>query len=287
SAYQSPFVVPGVVLGVLAAARRRRLRGMLGILGFGVLAWWLATHRLERFLVPLLPLAAVIAGVGFADAYRRLRSAFDTGADRPSSPNPVETTPIESRRTDRRSRRCRPVAAAEAPSRRRASPIVSVVVGCAVLITAVDWLSVTTSLGGDNRYFVSLEALAHERMSPPIRALNALDTAPGEAILSVGDAALFYLEKPVVYATCFDRHPWRTIAEGRSPEEIARELNARRIRYVYVNASELARYRSPGNYGFDPFVQLAQFTALERAGILRRIAEGDSPQYVVYRVESP
>ncbi|GAB6164229.1 hypothetical protein JCM19992_02290 [Thermostilla marina] len=286
---QSPFVLPGVVLGVLAAIRRRRLRGMLGVLAFGVVAWWSATHRLERFLVPLLPLAAVVGGVGAADAFRRLRATFAVADDRRSPVGKrTERKPSASSRKGRHSRRLsRAAASAETTEPPRGSLVWRMVAAGLVFLIAVDWFSVTTSLGGDNRYFVSLETLKHDRTSAPIRVLNTLETDPGERILAVGDAALFYLDKPVMYATCFDRHPWRTIAEGRSPREIARELNARRIRYVYVNLTELDRYRSPGNYGFDPFVQAEQFTALERAGVLRRIAEGDRPRYVIYRVESP
>jgi hypothetical protein len=41
----------------------RRLVPFALYLGFGVLAWWFATHHLERFLVPLIPLSAVLAGV--------------------------------------------------------------------------------------------------------------------------------------------------------------------------------------------------------------------------------
>jgi hypothetical protein len=53
-------------LGLLAG-KPRRLVWRVGILLTYVLGmWWLGTHRLERFLVPALPLAAFLAGLGAA-----------------------------------------------------------------------------------------------------------------------------------------------------------------------------------------------------------------------------
>jgi len=45
--------------------RRRRLAGWLwGYLAFLFATWWLLTHRLDRFSVPILPVAALLAGAG-------------------------------------------------------------------------------------------------------------------------------------------------------------------------------------------------------------------------------
>ena len=45
--------------------RRRRLAGWLwGYLTFLFGTWWLLTHRLDRFWVPMLPVAALLAGAG-------------------------------------------------------------------------------------------------------------------------------------------------------------------------------------------------------------------------------
>ena len=64
SLWHSPLVIP---LAALVVLRRRTLREamfwLLGIL-YVVAAWWLCTHRLERFLVPAWPLLALAAGIG-------------------------------------------------------------------------------------------------------------------------------------------------------------------------------------------------------------------------------
>lgn len=60
----SPLVVP---LALLALARRsnKRLTWLLiGATGIIFIAWWLLTHRIDRFLVPMWPLAALLAGLG-------------------------------------------------------------------------------------------------------------------------------------------------------------------------------------------------------------------------------
>ena len=68
SEFTSLVIVPLAVIG-LFAKRRSKLLLILGILvGFNVVAWWLLTHRIERFLVPILPIVALFAGVG-ADLY--------------------------------------------------------------------------------------------------------------------------------------------------------------------------------------------------------------------------
>ena len=38
--------------------------GLWGYAGYLFLTWWLLTHRLDRFWLPLLPVLAVLAGLG-------------------------------------------------------------------------------------------------------------------------------------------------------------------------------------------------------------------------------
>jgi len=60
----SPLVVP-LACPALAGRSNKRLAWLLfGAVGFIFLAWWLLTHRIDRFLVPMWPLAAWLAGLG-------------------------------------------------------------------------------------------------------------------------------------------------------------------------------------------------------------------------------
>lgn len=53
---------------VLAAWLAKQQRGLVAVLSLWLLfvlaCWWLLTHRLDRFLVPLLPVVALLAGIG-------------------------------------------------------------------------------------------------------------------------------------------------------------------------------------------------------------------------------
>jgi len=64
----SILIVPLAALGLLGS-RHRRLALALGALGgYYLLAWWLFTHRLDRFWTPAIPIAAMLAGLAFTDS---------------------------------------------------------------------------------------------------------------------------------------------------------------------------------------------------------------------------
>jgi hypothetical protein len=64
SPWLSPLVWPWAVLA-LAVGRQRRLVAVLFLyLALVITLWWCLTHRIDRFWVPLLPVAALLAGVG-------------------------------------------------------------------------------------------------------------------------------------------------------------------------------------------------------------------------------
>ncbi|MGQ9763100.1 MAG: hypothetical protein ACUVQH_14435 [Thermogutta sp.] len=136
-------------------------------------------------------------------------------------------------------------------------------------------LAIVGGVAADNRYFALLSQLRYDptRIGPDHVLLNRLFAelrAKGDEkrLLAVGDAAIFELEMPVLYATCFDDQPWETLTKEKTPEEIGKTLHQANVGYVYVNWREIERYRSPGNYGFTPFVQPEQFHELVRAGVL-------------------
>ncbi|ASV75102.1 hypothetical protein THTE_2500 [Thermogutta terrifontis] len=146
--------------------------------------------------------------------------------------------------------------------------------GRLVVLTAILWslLVVTSGAAVYNRFLAPLAELWNDpgRIGQEHVLLNELySRLPHDAkLLSVGEAAVFDLRMPVLYATCFDDQPWERMTKGKPPEEIRHELKIQKIAYVYVNWLEIARYRSPGNYGFTDFVQPAQFRELVKAGVL-------------------
>jgi 4-amino-4-deoxy-L-arabinose transferase-like glycosyltransferase len=225
SEWLSPVLWPLAALSLLIWWRRRGderaqvIRWLWLYLAFIVAAWWLATHRIDRFWVPALPIVALLAGAG------AIWSAHPAW---------------------------------------RKSLIAVLLISCAPnLLMDGAWA------GGDHRYFVGLQRLRHDRarVDPWHLALNNRLAAP-DAVLLVGDAQPFDLEMPAYYNTVFDDSLFEALVRDRTPDEIRRELAALRIRYIYVHWGEIARYRSPGNYGFTDFVQPEVFQRLVDEGIL-------------------
>jgi len=71
SEWHSPLVMPLAALGLLATSRRRWAAGLGVYFAFLIAAWWLLTHRIDRFWIPALPLAAMLAGLGAAWSQER------------------------------------------------------------------------------------------------------------------------------------------------------------------------------------------------------------------------
>jgi len=58
------------------------------------------------------------------------------------------------------------------------------------------------------------------------------------------------MELPTIYNTCFDDCQFTRIFKDRTREERLAVLRAENIAYVFCSWNHLARYRSPGNYGY-------------------------------------
>ncbi len=71
SDWQSPLYVALVPLAFARPGSRRLAAVLLGYVTYLFLTWWLLTHRLDRFWLPLLPALAVLAGLGGDWAKRR------------------------------------------------------------------------------------------------------------------------------------------------------------------------------------------------------------------------
>jgi hypothetical protein len=121
-----------------------------------------------------------------------------------------------------------------------------------------------------NAYFVGLGKARRDlfRVSPWYLILN--ERVPvGSGVLSVGDAQVFDFAVPVLYNTAFDGSVMATICQDRNPSEIAAELRRRQVSHVFVDWSEIARYRQPGNYGGVPdFITPAWFARLVADDVL-------------------
>jgi len=206
-----------------------------------VLVWWLVTHRIDRFWLPAVSLWAVIAGVGLVWLSRQASQTLAT-----------------------------------------------------VLVLAGLMYGVVVNSSpaiGDNRFFVSLEALRADggdgervgRLSRSIAWCNANLSFTESKLLLVGEARAFDFRMPIVYSTCFDVSPaekWLRgvgsegddLRDGLQNRDTRANLLGAGITHVLVNWSELARYRSPGNYGFSDWPTRDDLARLVEAGWLRRVS---------------
>ncbi|MDP6058693.1 MAG: hypothetical protein QGH33_07360, partial [Pirellulaceae bacterium] len=64
SQFASPLLLPFIVAAWMSRRSRSLVFWWTAFLMFGVCGWWLLTHRIERFLLPLLPVVCLLVGVG-------------------------------------------------------------------------------------------------------------------------------------------------------------------------------------------------------------------------------
>jgi 4-amino-4-deoxy-L-arabinose transferase-like glycosyltransferase len=235
SDWHSPLYAALAPLALLRRGSRRLAGALWSYVAYLFLTWWLLTHRLDRFWLPLLPALAVLAGLG-ADWTRNWAWSILLGL-------------------------------------------------MFALATVLNFTVISTALTGLNEWTGDLRVLRTRVPSMTNPALAWLDThlPPHAKVLLVGQAAVFHMNHPVVYNTVFNRETFETLAHGRTPAEVARALHERGISHVYVDWFEIDRYRSPGNYGFTPFVTPKVFSELVAAGVLEP-GEAIARRQQLYRV---
>ncbi|MCH2371176.1 MAG: hypothetical protein MK324_11665 [Pirellulales bacterium] len=65
----SPLLIGAVLITLVLHGKRRELWPYFAFVIYSVAVWWFATHHLQRFLVPLIALLAVLGAVGFSTAF--------------------------------------------------------------------------------------------------------------------------------------------------------------------------------------------------------------------------
>lgn len=222
SDWQSPLYAALAPLALLRPGTRRQALALWAFVAYLFATWWLLTHRLDRFWLPLLPPLAVLAGLGADWVRSRLWSA---------------------------------------------------VLGLLLFLAIVENLAYSsTALAGFNEWTGDLKVLRDKVPSMLNSALARLDARlpAGSKVLLVGQAAVFHLRHPIIYNTVFNLETIETLTRDRSPAQIRAELGRMGVTHVYVDWFEIERYRSPGNYGFTPYVTPELFTRLVDSGVLER-----------------
>ncbi len=142
------------------------------------------------------------------------------------------------------------------------------------------------SAGPTNAWFIPLEQLRFDTnwITPWHWFFNNdyNNSSRRGCVLAVGDAAVFDLKPPVLYNTCFDDCIFERLVKDKTPQEIRKEFAARKIAYVFVNWSEIERYRD--TYGFTDFVRPAVFDRLVEQGVLEPLPVDPKLSQCAYRV---
>jgi 4-amino-4-deoxy-L-arabinose transferase-like glycosyltransferase len=256
----NPLLFAFAPLALVAGTARRRAAWLWLYVGWLVFSCWLFTHRIDRFWVPLLPVAALLSGGGAAWWCHAMQSGF------------AEMAPAL-RRTGGRSWLVR--------LDLLLGWSLAVIPFVALGLFNLEFIAGVRGYCGYNDFLRDLDEagrVAGQHTAPEIVWMNG-QLPTGSKVLSVGDAATFEARFPVVYNTVFDRsifEDWFAArpgeasdgAELREAESIQKVLADEGITHVYVCWREILRYRSPGNYGYSEFVTPERFGALRRMRIL-------------------
>jgi 4-amino-4-deoxy-L-arabinose transferase-like glycosyltransferase len=219
SPWLSPLVVPLAACTLLTRRDRNRAGFWWACFAVVIVAWWLLTHRIDRFWIPVMPVLCLLAGAGAA-----------------WSSAPLWGWTLR---------------------------------GVLLLGLSTSLLTVLSGPGGYNRFFVSLANLrqSDERVDRWHLRLNR-QVPPGHRLLVVADAEVFDLEMSLLYNTVFDESILEMAARNRSAGQLHAWLIERDVSHIFVHWGEVARYRSPGNYGMTDFVRRDWFREMVKQGVL-------------------
>jgi len=238
SDWQSPVYLAFAPLAWLARGRRGHAAVATAFLVWLFAGWWLLTHRLDRFWLPLLAPAAVLVGLGWNGMSQRVWKIARVA-----------------------------------------------ILGVCMSVGLVQSLSPLT---GPTNWTTPLDDLRHSIPRLLDRELVEFAEAlpPKARPLLVGEAAVFHLTVPIVYNTVFNRETLEVWTAGLDPVEAGRAVRDRGITHIFVDWNEIARYRSPGNYGYTDYVTPELFERWVQAGWLRRLRGVPGRGVEVFEVRS-
>lgn len=204
------------------------LRRIWILVGWILLTWWGVTHRIDRFWVPVIPLLAVLAA-----AVWEMRHSFFWR-------------------------------------------LFIVVVVC--LGSLFNYGFCRLDIVGFHAGLMDMQQARHIPIRRDIRLLNQT-LPPSARVLMVGEAEVFDAEFSLIYNTVFDDcifEAWTTAGSGdaiprgqrrmKSADAIRSILDEHNVTHVYVNWSEILRYRL--TYGYTDYIFPNRFFELQEKGVL-------------------
>ncbi|WP_437190765.1 ArnT family glycosyltransferase [Planctomicrobium sp. SH527] len=260
--WQSPLLFG---LAPLALVFQRK-RGIVETAGFAFLLfamWYLFTHRIDRFWVPMNSVMAVLAGCGLVGTLGLKHFASTR-------------TPVESQKKKQRKQTAVPQT--DPAGLLKNVVVVSLVAGAIVY----NFAFITTAKCGFNGYLMDYKAAREQTLTRSIAVVEAMNLPPDAKVLFVGEAEIFDARFPYAYCTVFDKNlleEWTSRPDGNkgwtllSQDEILTKLREEKITHVFVNWNEILRYRT--TYRFTDFVSPDRMQQFVDAGILSPIVLPD------------
>jgi hypothetical protein len=227
--WSSPLLFGLAPLALFGLKGRRIAGGLWLVTAYLFLTWWAFTHRIDRFWVPLIPVASLLAGAGAVwrgDAAWRWGSAVVIALAAWFNLGFVagETTGLSG-----------PNAFLGNMNQARSA-------------IAHPYIAFLNTLPAGSKVLCVGEGEVFEARMPVVYN-TVFDRSIFEDWLAApGGSGKNRKLKPV--------------------DEIRAKLRAEGITHIYVNWDWIRRYRSPGNYGYTEFVSPSRFDELMRSGVL-------------------
>jgi hypothetical protein len=239
SDWQSPLLFGCAPLAWGWVDRRRLVAALAVYVAWLFLSWWGLTHRIDRFWVPLLPVASLLAGAGLGWLARASRTRVG---------GTVHLGLI---------------GLVAAVTLFHLGFITTRLCGYNAYLVDLD-------LARRQAATPSIALLNAQQLPAEARVLFV-----GEA--QVFDAQFDHVYNTVFDQSWFQR--WtsadRSLPDDEQPlraaTDILATLQQHAITHVFVNWQEIVRYREPGSYGFTEYVQPERFARLVVAGVLEPV----------------
>jgi len=238
--WSSPLLFGLAPLALLVPRGRRISQALLLLVAYLIVTYWAFTHRIDRFWMPMIPVVALLAGVGAAASAARSwiwGSAFLIAIGILYNFGVVAG----------------------------AFPDGSQICGYNALLTDLPAARRTAQSAGDP--FV---AYLNRALPDGAKVLTVGDSQVFDARFPVVYNTVF---NPSIFQEWFAAAAPPGTSERdlplKPPSEILAKLHAEGITHIYVDWDWIRRYREPGNYGYTDFVRPARFDRLMADGVLR------------------
>ncbi len=237
SDWQSPLLFAFAPLAFFVIKNRNLILWAAGhVLWMGIV-WYIFTHRIDRFWLPLLPGVSVLAAIGY-------RHLWNMTFEDPQG----------------------------SPLLRLNGIVLPISVLGAILF---NFGFVTSPLVGNNSFLLDLNKAREVATTPSIALIESLKLERAR-VLFVGEAQVFDAHFDHLYNTVFDvslfeqlcaqktgQDEWELLPE----EEILQNFNLAGITHVFVNWNEIVRYRT--TYRYTNFVTPERLQQSVALGILK------------------